>query len=183
MDLKICVEKLRPDVVWVGAVNKYNLTTLAQAYESEYPIPTLSECEAVWVEISLTLCREKRCGEVEELLTEKYSIDLDYTYDAIDYEWQVDEGSQRKIGFGASVAIMSSIDVDNFPWVGDDTLWCSSNNTMVEFITALDFLQFAKAIQVHCRALWKNAKIHKTTIRSLTDETEINDYEITRGWE
>ena len=133
--------------------------------------------------------KKEKCIEVKNYLfnikyNENFLYDVETDTQGIGDKWQIDELSQQQICFRALKAIASNADSATFPWTGDKCYWTNNEtpNEAIEFTTADKFLLFADAVDTHCNALWKQHKLHKTAIRALTTEQDINNYDITTGW-
>lgn len=78
MDLLECVYKLRPGVTWENdQVNSYSLETIEKTYEHNDPIPTLQECEVIWVEMAQQAFI-KECESAVQGMLDDNAVSLGY---------------------------------------------------------------------------------------------------------
>ena len=108
-----------------------------------------------------------------------------YSYDG--KMFQVCKDSQNDIQKKALYAITSISNPDLFPWDSEnDGEWKCTDNSYHDFVTAGDFLIFAKAVNGHVgnctNGLMRKMFRKKDEIDLLTTYEEVRDYDITLNW-
>ena len=134
--------------------------------------PTQEEIDAAL----LGLDQEARCDAVDALYQEK--LLAGFLYEGKRYE--IDDGSQSKIGNLALTAGFSIINMPSVTW--EPTPFIAADNSATMFATAEDYMSFANAAKDAFKAVFAKRYALKVACRAATTAEDLASIDIAAGW-